>query len=114
MYTTRGKHTATCSEHSIQHRTDTRPVLGKVEASPHPNLPTAVPYSPDTNTNTHYLPWHTHITALTVSPSARRQGHARKLTEAFEQQGDAADAWFVDLFVRVDNVNAIGMYRGMG
>lgn len=49
-----------------------------------------------------------------MAPSARRLGHATKLTAALEQQCDAADAWFVDLFVRVENSVAIELYRGMG
>ena len=61
-----------------------------------------------------YLPWHAHITALTVAPSARRLGHATRLTEALEQVGDEADAWFVDLFVRVENEAAILLYKKMG
>ena len=89
-------------------------VLAKIEASPSPNVPTALPYDPDTNKNPHYLPWHAHITALTVAPRARRLGHARKLTEVLEQQGDAEDAWFVDLFVRADNEVALKLYASMG
>lgn len=51
---------------------------------------------------------------MTVSPSARRLGHATKLTEALEKQCEAADAWFLDLFVRVENTVALELYRGMG
>jgi len=76
--------------------------------------PTSQPYSPDTNKNDNYLPWHAHITCLTVAPAARRLGHARKLTEMVEMQGDIANAWFVDLFVRSDNRNAMHLYEGMG
>jgi len=75
---------------------------------------TSYPYNPDTNKNPHYLPWHAHITALTVAPSLRRMGHARKLTEILEQQGEASDAWFVDLYVRVDNLVAQKLYKSMG
>lgn len=75
---------------------------------------TIYPYNPNTNKNPHYLPWHAHITALTVAPALRRMGHARKLTEILEQQGDAKDAWFVDLYVRVDNKVAIRLYESMG
>lgn len=49
-----------------------------------------------------------------MAPSARRLGHATKLTEALEQQCEAADAWFVDLFVRVENTTAQELYRKMG
>ncbi|PSN63165.1 acyl-CoA N-acyltransferase [Corynespora cassiicola Philippines] len=87
-------------------------ILGKLESSPYP--PPTSPYSPDTNPDPNYLPWHGHITALTVAPSARRLGHATKLSEALEQQSDANDAWFVDLFVRASNEIAKGMYRKMG
>lgn len=36
------------------------------------------------------------------------------MTEALEGAADAADAWFVDLFVRRDNVVARRLYEGMG
>lgn len=87
-------------------------VLGKVEASPYPAP--VHPYDPDTNPNPNYLPWHGHITALTVAPSARRLGHATRLTESLEQQADANNAWFVDLFVRAENKIAQELYKRMG
>ena len=87
-------------------------VLGKLEASPYP--PPIQPYSPKTNPNPNYLPWHGHVTALTISPSARRLGYATLLTQALEQQCDAHDAWFVDLFVRAENKVAQELYRKMG
>lgn len=62
----------------------------------------------------HYLPWHAHITALTVAPEARRQGIGKILTEQLEAVADASDAWFVDLFVRKSNHKAIAFYKGMG
>ena len=54
------------------------------------------------------------MTALTVAPSARRLGYATKLSEALERAGDEENAWFVDLFVRVENESAIKLYRKMG
>nr|AAO27435.1 N-terminal acetyltransferase [Cercospora zeae-maydis] len=57
---------------------------------------------------------HAHITCLTVAPSARRLGYATKLSEALEQVGDQENAWFVDLFVRVENEAAIQLYKKMG
>ena len=62
----------------------------------------------------HYLPWHGHVTALTVAPQYRRIGIAKLLTAAFEQACDNLDAWFVDLFVRAGNDTAINLYKGMG
>ena len=62
----------------------------------------------------HYLPWHGHVTALTVAPQYRRLGIAKLLTAAFEQACNNLDAWFVDLFVRAGNDTAIKMYKGMG
>lgn len=61
-----------------------------------------------------YLPWHAHITCLTVSPAARHLGYATKLSEALEKVGDEENAWFVDLFVRVENEAAIKLYKKMG
>jgi N-terminal acetyltransferase B complex catalytic subunit len=77
--------------------------MGKLESSP-----SRYRYSE------HYLPFHAHITALTVSPSARRLGLARVLSLSLEKGGDEYDAWFVDLFVRRGNTIAQQLYRGMG
>ncbi|KAF2197006.1 acyl-CoA N-acyltransferase [Delitschia confertaspora ATCC 74209] len=87
-------------------------ILGKVESSPYP-VP-LYPYHPDTNPDPHYLPWHGHITALTVAPSARRLGHATRLSAALEQGADAQKGWFVDLYVRASNEIAKELYRKMG
>lgn len=91
---------------------ETPPVLGKLESSPYPSP--ISPYNPRTCPDPNYLPWHGHITALTVSPTARRLGHATALSSALEVASDAADAWFVDLFVRESNVVAKELYRKMG
>ncbi|GAB7325973.1 hypothetical protein MBLNU13_g10021t2 [Cladosporium sp. NU13] len=91
-------------------------ILGKVESSPFPAP--VEPYDPSLTIYrkkfSNYLPWHAHITCLTVSPGARRLGLATKLSEALEVAGDEADGWFVDLFVRVENVAAIKLYKKMG
>jgi N-terminal acetyltransferase B complex catalytic subunit len=89
-------------------------VLGKLESSPYP--PPLAPYHPATTgvEYPNYLPWHGHITALTVAPSARRLGHATALSSALARSSDAADAWFVDLFVRASNEIAKELYRKMG
>ncbi|KAF2837888.1 acyl-CoA N-acyltransferase [Patellaria atrata CBS 101060] len=87
-------------------------ILAKTEASPFPPNPS--PYDPKTCRNPNYLPWHGHVTALTVAPEFRRQGHARTLTAALERACERENCWFVDLFVRVDNHTAIAMYRKMG
>lgn len=100
----------------MAHLADCCLVLGKLEASPYPAP--VEPYDPGLTIYrkkwSNYLPWHAHITALTVAPSARRLGHATRLSEALEQVGDEANAWFVDLFVRVDNEAAIKLYKKMG
>lgn len=77
--------------------------MGKVESSPD-----AYKFSE------HYLPWHAHITALTVAPDSRRHGIGKILTEQLEAAADANDAWFVDLFVRRSNHKAINFYKGLG
>lgn len=77
--------------------------MGKVESSP-----SQFQYSE------HYLPWHAHITALTVAPEARRLGLGKILTEQLEAAADGADAWFMDLFVRKSNERAIGFYKSFG
>ncbi|TVY22831.1 N-terminal acetyltransferase B complex catalytic subunit [Lachnellula hyalina] len=78
-------------------------IMGKLESSP--------PYQ---QFSPHYLPYHAHITALTVSPFARRLGLARTLSSSLERSGDSYDAWFVDLFVRKSNRIAQRLYEGMG
>lgn len=78
-------------------------VMGKVEASPD-----AYKYSE------HYLPWHAHITALTVAPEARRLGIGKILTDQLEAAADIHDAYFVDLFVRKSNHRAIAFYKKQG
>jgi N-terminal acetyltransferase B complex catalytic subunit len=77
--------------------------MGKLESSPE-----AYQFSE------HFLPWHAHITAVTVAPEARRLGIGRLLTEQLEAAADANNAWFVDLFVRSSNVKAIKFYETMG
>ncbi|KAK4983319.1 N-alpha-acetyltransferase 20 [Elasticomyces elasticus] len=93
-------------------------ILGKVESSPFPCPISSIETSADiaklTKRWPNYLPWHAHITCLTVAPSARRLGHATRLSEVLEQVGDREGCWFVDLFVRVENTAAIELYKKMG
>ncbi|KAF5495842.1 N-terminal acetyltransferase B complex catalytic subunit naa20 [Colletotrichum fructicola] len=65
-------------------------IMGKLESSPD-----VYKFSE------HYLPWHAHITALTVAPEARRLGIGKILCEQLEAAADANDAWFVDFVFRV-------------
>ena len=52
--------------------------------------------------------FHGHVTAVTVAPPFRRQKIANKLMEKLERvTEDFHDAYFVDLFVRASNENAI-------
>jgi N-terminal acetyltransferase B complex catalytic subunit len=62
----------------------------------------------------HYLPWHAHITALTVSPAYRRSGVGSVLTKLLEEEGDVGNGWFMDLFVRRSNARAITFYKKHG
>ncbi|KAH8908932.1 acyl-CoA N-acyltransferase [Coniochaeta sp. PMI_546] len=78
-------------------------IMGKLESSPD-----VYQFSE------HYLPWHAHITAVTVAPAARRLGIGKLLTQHLESAADANDAWFVDLFVRSTNTKAIAFYKSMG
>ena len=78
-------------------------VMGKVEEDP--------PWRKFTE---HYLPWHGHVTALTVAPQHRRSGLAQSLTKALERGCEDQNAWFVDLFVREGNSTAVGLYQGLG
>jgi N-terminal acetyltransferase B complex catalytic subunit len=48
--------------------------------------------------------WHGHVTAVTVSPIARRQGIGRFLMDYLEMiTNKIHQGWFVDLFVRAGN-----------
>ncbi|KAK4934100.1 N-alpha-acetyltransferase 20 [Elasticomyces elasticus] len=78
-------------------------MIGKVESSPE--------YMKNSE---HYLPWHGHVTALTVAPQYRRLGYAKLLTRALEKACEAQNAWFVDLFVRESNATAIKLYESLG
>ncbi|PBP24346.1 N-acetyltransferase [Diplocarpon rosae] len=78
-------------------------IMGKLESSPSYMVH-----------KEHYLPFHAHITALTVAPHARRLGLARTLSSSLETNGDEYDAWFVDLFVRKSNKIAQALYKGLG
>lgn len=49
-----------------------------------------------------------------MAPGSRRLGHATTLSTALEKIGEQQNAWFVDLFVRVENGAAIELYRRMG
>jgi len=60
-----------------------------------------------------YMPWHGHVTALTVAPKWRRMGLAKLLTDALERACEGQKAYFVDLFVRASNP-AVKMYTSMG
>lgn len=86
----------------LQHITSTDTVQGhELQANSDRNSP-------------HYLPWHGHITALTIAPQYRRLGYAKLLTRALEEACNQQDAWFVDLFVRQSNTSAIKMYESLG
>lgn len=59
--------------------------------------------------------WHGHVTAVTVSPTYRRQGIARLLMDILEDVTiHMHNGYFVDLFVRESNKAAISMYRNLG
>ncbi|KAJ3156347.1 N(alpha)-acetyltransferase 20, NatB catalytic subunit [Geranomyces variabilis] len=59
--------------------------------------------------------WHGHVTAVTVAPECRRLGLAEELMEILETVSEKIyNGYFVDLFVRVSNKVAIGMYEKFG
>ena len=62
-----------------------------------------------------YENWHGHVTAITVAPSYRRLGLAKTMMDELERVTDVVyRGYFVDLFVRVSNDVAIGMYERLG
>ena len=69
--------------------------------------------------------WHSHVTAITVSPEYRRLGVAKGMMDGFELSSEQLfrlrnhinvrhRGYFVDLFVRTTNNVAIGMYEQFG
>ena len=64
--------------------------------------------------NNNPLDWHGHVTAVTVADEFRRVGLAAKLMHFLEDISDDQKCYFVDLFVRVSNKVAVGMYRSLG
>jgi len=61
------------------------------------------------------MKWHGHVTAVTVSPEFRRLGIATLLMEILEITTEQNyGGYFVDLFVRASNFNAILMYEKLG
>eukprot|EP01098_Paradermamoeba_levis_P004721 TRINITY_DN2009_c0_g1_i1.p1 TRINITY_DN2009_c0_g1~~TRINITY_DN2009_c0_g1_i1.p1 ORF type:complete len:173 (+),score=28.03 TRINITY_DN2009_c0_g1_i1:99-617(+) len=59
--------------------------------------------------------WHGHVTAVSVAPEFRRIGLANVLMRQLEYISETIyDGYFVDLFVRVSNRVAIGMYKKFG
>jgi N-terminal acetyltransferase B complex catalytic subunit len=58
------------------------------------------------------MPWHGHVTAVTVSPEYRRIGVAKNLMDLTELISEKVhNAFFVDLFVRESNSIAVNMYK---
>uniref|UniRef100_A0A0N4Z3H2 N-alpha-acetyltransferase 20 n=1 Tax=Parastrongyloides trichosuri TaxID=131310 RepID=A0A0N4Z3H2_PARTI len=60
------------------------------------------------------LPWHGHVTALTVAEDYRRLGLGSIMMAGLEKTSDIQDCYFVDLFVRVSNDAAVNMYKKLG
>ncbi|XP_053690814.1 N-alpha-acetyltransferase 20-like [Sabethes cyaneus] len=58
--------------------------------------------------------WHGHVSALAVSPDYRRLGLATTFMYFLEDVSEEKRCYFVDLFVRVSNEVAIGMYTKLG
>ena len=59
--------------------------------------------------------WHGHVSAVTVAPEYRRLGLATTLMNYLEEISDELyDAYFVDLYVRMSNGLAIGLYKALG
>ena len=58
--------------------------------------------------------WHGHVTAVTVAPESRRLGLATELMKQLEAVTECHKGFFVDLFVRKSNYNALGMYNKLG
>jgi [ribosomal protein S18]-alanine N-acetyltransferase len=51
---------------------------------------------------------------ITVNPIYRRRGLAKKVLEAMESLAIGRDLYKIFLEVRISNINAIGLYEGLG
>eukprot|EP00918_Siedleckia_nematoides_P030398 GHVU01065770.1.p1 GENE.GHVU01065770.1~~GHVU01065770.1.p1 ORF type:complete len:206 (-),score=10.23 GHVU01065770.1:316-843(-) len=61
------------------------------------------------------IPWHGHVTALSIAPDFRRMGLAQLLMDKLEEVSfDTHSGRFVDLYVRVSNVAAVTFYERRG
>lgn len=58
--------------------------------------------------------WHSHISAISVSPEFRRLGVGKLLLDYFEQVSESSECYFADLYVRVSNTVAVDMYKRRG
>lgn len=58
--------------------------------------------------------YHGHVTALSIAPDHRRSGIGKTLMCMLEHNGNCNKAYFVDLFVRSKNEQAIKFYTKMG
>ncbi|ODV97610.1 hypothetical protein PACTADRAFT_37429 [Pachysolen tannophilus NRRL Y-2460] len=65
----------------------------------------------------HSKEWHTHITAVTISPTYRRLGLASHLCNHLQKSTEEEEpyyTYFIDLFVRCNNKLAITLYEKLG
>jgi N-terminal acetyltransferase B complex catalytic subunit len=61
------------------------------------------------------IDWHSHISAISVSPEFRKLGVGRLLLDYFEKVSEEVHhCYFADLYVRVSNTVAIEMYKRRG
>ena len=60
------------------------------------------------------LDWHGHVTAISVGDEFRRIGVAARLMKYLEDVSESKKCYFVDLFVRISNTVAVGMYKAFG
>lgn len=58
--------------------------------------------------------WHGHVSGVTVEPNSRRQGLARLFMDYLERLTEKDQGYYVDLFVRPSNSNAVSFYRNFG
>ncbi|XP_043662620.1 N-alpha-acetyltransferase 20 [Drosophila teissieri] len=62
-----------------------------------------------------HMSWsHGHISALAVAHDYRKQGLATRLLATVRDLMDRQRGFYVDLFVREKNTNAIGLYESLG
>ncbi|PWN47013.1 acyl-CoA N-acyltransferase, partial [Violaceomyces palustris] len=95
------------------------PDLSFIQTSPNPTSPRVMGYvigkAEGNESDTRPPTLHGHVTAITIAPEYRRLNMAKGLMNLLEKVSqEVYRGYFVDLFVRPSNDNAVNMYQRLG